>query len=261
MIKHITTPPHPDPVKGRRPTGLYALLPKGEKELVHQLSTLPKHRGVAFMTITTLTLLIALFFLHSCKKNNEPVTTITAGPVELHSKEERLIQRTEIRNDQQNGGKIYRIDIKGAGDSVEQTVTMPQDMKPAYKLTIPPDTYEETSLSDRLREKMLEAYAGKESSMPDVKIYLSNMNYDEFIQYYKNLGYKMHTVAVPATDVIDPVLTQKPELAKKINRASYENVVIHQVLIDEAGISAADKYIDPDTFQVIDKTFVTKMNK
>jgi hypothetical protein len=178
---------------------------------------------------------------------------------------ETLILTTskEVVVEKEKESNIKRIEIGPSGRREE--LPTEEELKSAFKpvsvANLPPNTYEETDLSARLREKMMDAYAGQEDSIPDVKIYLSEMKYNEFVDYYRGLGYKVNTMAVPAMQVIEPALEQRPEMAEKINLADYEEIVIHQVMIDDAGISAADKYIDPDTFQVINKTFVTKMNK
>lgn len=204
--------------------------------------------------------LIFVALLYGCRRNREPEVTISADSVALEMREEK-----SLPNSVEKKSNIRRIDIGPSkrldSETVEPKDEMEEPVRKIRDVVLPPDTYEETDLTNRLREKMMDAYAGKEDSIPNVKIYLSDMRYDEFIKYYKKLGYKVHTVAVPAMEVIGPVLEQRPEMAGKIKVADYQSVVIHQVMIEEAGISAADKYIDPDTFEVIDRTFVTKMTK
>lgn len=193
----------------------------------------------------------------ACKKSDEPVVTISAAPVTIEGRAEEPAALPAGK-----GSNVKHITI-GPGKGEDEEPAAPQE-EPAKKISdvaLPPNTFEETDLSARLREKMLDAYKGREDDMPDVKIYLSDMKYDEFVNYYKGLGYSVRTVAVPARQVIEPVLDLRPELAGKINLSAYDDVVIHQVMVDDAGISAADKYIDPDTFQVLDKTFVAKVNK
>jgi len=216
-------------------------------------------------TITTCVIILLITFLascskgcHGCHRDTSPETTIVASSVML---EARDIPDEEPAKP--TGPKIRRITIGPRTRRIEAVADVPvtSQEKLAEMSKLPPDTFEETDLSSRLREKMLDAYQGREEDIPDVKIYISDMRYDEFVSYYQNLGYKVSTVAVPASQIIEPVLDQRPEMKSKINMADYDNVVIHQVMVDEAGISASDKYIDPDTFEVIDKTFVTKMNK
>lgn len=202
-----------------------------------------------------------LIACRSCKREADPEITVTSGPILLEMAEKE-------KSTKESGPRIRRIEIGPSGRSLEEGAQVEESQPSGEEtqaaktdLALPPDTFEETDLTARLREKMMDAYAGKEEALPDVKIYLSEMKYDEFVNYYKNLGYHVNTVAVPATEVIEPVLEQRPELTGKVKLADYEGIVIHQVMVDGAGISAADKYIDPDTFEVIDKTFVTKMNK
>ena len=210
-------------------------------------------------TFLTLSIIIFISGCRSCVKSEEPEITIAATPIILEGREIEVIAESVI----EKKSNIKHITIGPRNKKIKKEYE-PEPEVATKKMTqtaLPPNTYEETDLSARLRDKMLDAYKGREDQMPDVKIYLSEMNYDEFIAYYKGLGYRVRTVAVPARQVIEPVLNQRPELAGKINIAAYDDIVIHQVMVNEAGISAADKYIDPDTFQVIDKTFVTKVSK
>lgn len=218
--------------------------------------------------IFLLLIIVSFIGCGSCRRNKEPTTTVTSRPLTLDTRE----AEKEVDAIEKKGPKIRYIEIgpskKGEQEAEEEGPDKEKineiaeiNKKIAEAASLPPETYEETDLTNRLRSKLLEAYGGKEENLPDVKIYTSEMKYDDFVTHYKNLGYKVQTVAVPASQVIEPVLSQRPELAGKINIADYEDVVIHQVMIDELGISAADKYIDPDTFQVIDRTFVTKMGK
>lgn len=202
----------------------------------------------------------------SCRKESDPEIRVASNPLTLE------MTNPVKEPDDGSRSKIKRIEIGPSKRKVVEEAspveTVPAEVaaaeEGAYKTantSLPPDTFEESDLTERLRQKMTDAYAGREQAVPDVKIYLSEMNYDDFVGYYNNLGYHVNKVAVPAREVIEPVLEQRPELAGKINLADYDNVVIHQVMIDDAGISAADKYIDPDTFEIVNKTFVTKMNK
>ena len=223
-------------------------------------------RGIASrsLAMTATILIFTILFAscskgcHGCHRDTSPETTIVASSVMLEARD-----IPDEEPSKPSGPKIRRITIGPRTRRIETTADVPKTSqeKLAEMSQLPPDTFEETDLSSRLREKMLDAYQGREEDIPDVKIYISDMRYDEFVSYYQNLGYKVSTVAVPASQIIEPVLDQRPEMRRKINMADYDNVVIHQVMVDEAGISASDKYIDPDTFEVIDKTFVTKMNK
>ena len=201
----------------------------------------------------------------SCLSNKEPDTVISAQSVMLEMRKAKKEDKVAVAEEKKP--RVRRIDIGPSKRRSEEPEAVPEDASESTvkrsirELALPPETYEETDLTSRLQDKLAEAYGGDEDQLPDVKIYLSEMKYDEFVNYYKDLGYKVQTVAVPAMQVIEPVLEQRPELADKINLADYEDVVIHQVMIDEAGISAADKYIDPDTYEVVNKTFVTRMRR
>lgn len=198
----------------------------------------------------------------SCKKSDEPEVTISSSEVILYTRdwEEKSVKREKGKP------RIRRIEIGPSERVVEEDIKTSkaapvQDVKSIIDSDLPPKTTLENDMTERLRDKMLDAYEGREDEIPDVQIYLSEMKYDEFVKYYEKLGYKVQTVEVPAIQVIEPVLESRPELASKLDMAKYEDTVIHQVMVDGAGISAADKYIDPDTFEVIDKTFVTKMSR
>jgi len=199
----------------------------------------------------------------SCKKDNgEPEKSISSSPIELYF-EEPIPEPEPIKK---KNSKVKYIEIGSSKRILKDApkISREKTAEPVDRMveaSLPPKTYQETNLTDRLREKIVDAYGGKEEGIPDIKIYISEMKYNDFVSYYKNLGFNVKTVAVPAMQVIEPVLEQRPELASSINLAEYENVVIHQVMVDEVGISAADKYIDPDTFEIIDKTFVTKSKK
>lgn len=226
--------------------------------------------STGYTTFMKLLTLLAIFYFvfssSSCRscKDDEPAVKIVTDPIVIEGMDDDDFGNMPVRSP-----NVRRIDIKGGGGHVptvkDETTELPaaegEKRDAVREAGLPPETYEETDLTARLREKMLDAYGGKEEKIPDVKIYISDMKYDEFITYYQNLGYDVKTVAVPAKQVIEPVLEQRPELAGKIKLSDYEGVVIHQVMVNEAGISAADKYIDPDTFEVVEKTFVTKMNR
>lgn len=133
------------------------------------------------------------------------------------------------------------------------------DLSAASPPPVPAGTFEAEDLTMRLREKMAEAYGGDLAKVPQAKIYLSNGTLQELIDFYEQRGYRVQRVSVPVTRILQPVLRDKPDLASRIRLEDYEGVVIHQVMIEGTGMSAADKYIDPDTYQVIDRLFVTEM--
>lgn len=124
---------------------------------------------------------------------------------------------------------------------------------------VPPGTVQSDDLTMRLKERMAESYGGDIDKVPDAKIYLGNGSLDDFIGFYESRGYHIQRVAVPVKRILQPVLRDRPELADRINLESYGEQVIHQVMVEGTGISAADQYIDPDSFQVVDRLFVTEM--
>ncbi|MBI2343656.1 MAG: hypothetical protein HYV02_04915 [Deltaproteobacteria bacterium] len=124
---------------------------------------------------------------------------------------------------------------------------------------VPPSAFQADDLTMRLREKMAEAYGGDVSRVPNATIYLSNDTIEGFIDFYEERGYTVTRIAVPVTRILQPVLRDKPELAEKIHLDDYEGITIHQVMVEGTGVSAADKYIDPDTYEVVDRLFVTEM--
>lgn len=124
---------------------------------------------------------------------------------------------------------------------------------------VPPGTYVDEALTMRLKEKMAKAYGDDITQVPDLKIYLSNGSLEEMIDFYEERGYQPQRISVPIRRILQPVLRDKPELADRIRLEDYDDMVIHQVMIEGTGISAADKYIDPDTYEVIERVFVTEM--
>lgn len=124
---------------------------------------------------------------------------------------------------------------------------------------VPPGAYMADDLTHRLKEKMAESYDGDLTKVPDAKIFLGTDTLDNFVKFYEQRGYKTSRVSIPANQIIQAATRDRPELANKISPGDYEGVVIEQVMIDGTGTSAADKYIDPDTFQVVHKLFITVM--
>ena len=129
---------------------------------------------------------------------------------------------------------------------------------PVAKTQAPPGAVEEEGLSKRLTDKLKESKIPFNENNPP-KIYVSNQTINEFSSYYESKGQKVSRMSIPASVLIAPLLQEHPELAAKIDVKAMENTVITQVVVEGSGISAADKYIDPDTLQVVDKLFVTDM--
>ncbi len=153
-----------------------------------------------------------------------------------------------------------RIDIVGRPGAGEQPASnVIENLTNSGPPPVPPSTFKADDLTMRLREKMAQAYGGDVNRVPAANIYLSNGTLDEFIDFYEQRGYKVSRISVPVKRILQPVLREKPELAEKIQLENYEGLVIHQAMVDGTGISAADKYIDPDTYQIIERLFVTEM--
>lgn len=122
---------------------------------------------------------------------------------------------------------------------------------------VPSDVSMDSSLTNRLREKLKEAFSGKGGTPPDIEIYTGVMSLEAFSKYYEDRGYKIQRTSVPASQVIAPLLSEKPELSDRINISNYAGITINQIVVEGVNISAADKYIDPENYQVVYKTFVT----
>jgi hypothetical protein len=123
--------------------------------------------------------------------------------------------------------------------------------------SIPTEVTPDTALTNRLKERLDQAFAARGGTPPNIEIYTGVLNLDAFAKYYEDRGFKIQRASIPASQVIAPILDEKPELSGKINLSNYAGVSINQVVVEGANISAADKYIDPETYEIIYKTFVT----
>lgn len=130
--------------------------------------------------------------------------------------------------------------------------------QPARPQQTPPGAVVEEGLSKRLTDKLKEAKIPFNDKNPP-KIYTSSQSISEFSNYYESKGQKVSRMSIPAALLIRPLLQEHPELAAKVNMDELEKITINQVVVEGTGVSAADKYIDPDTLQVVDKLFVTDM--
>lgn len=133
----------------------------------------------------------------------------------------------------------------------------PLDNSPKITQT-PPGSVEEEALTKRLTDKLKESNIPFNDKNPP-KIYTSNQSISEFSNYYEAKGQRVSRMSIPAAVLIRPLLQDHPELAAKVDIDALDKVTINQVVVEGTGISAADKYIDPDTLQVVDKLFVTDM--
>lgn len=124
---------------------------------------------------------------------------------------------------------------------------------------VPPGATVATDLTQRLKEKLAEVYGGEIGKVPDAKIYLGSDTLDAFSKFYEQRGYKTQRVSIPVSQIIQAAIRDRQELSEQVRLEDYEGVVIEQVMVDGTGVSAADKYIDPDTLKVVDRLFITMM--
>lgn len=190
-------------------------------------------------------ILAPLFFFSACSScfEEEPAQ-VSSGTVLLGQvpKAERPVDSSLP--------KVKVINIGPSKDSPNQTAS-------ASASDIPREVNVDDALTSRLKDKLNEAFRGRGTSPPDIEIYTGSMGLDQFSKYYEDKGLKIQRTSVPASQIIAPLLDEKPELAGKINLADYAGVSINQVIVEGENISAADKYIDPETYEVVYKTFVT----
>ena len=122
---------------------------------------------------------------------------------------------------------------------------------------VPKEVVLDDALTTRLKTKLEEAFKGKSGTPPNIEIFTGVMSLDAFANHYEEKGLKIQRTSVPASQIIAPLLDEKPELADKISLSNYAGITINQVIVEGQNISAADKYIDPVTYEVVYKTFVT----
>lgn len=213
-----------------------------------------------------LSLVCGLMGCRGCGCAREHVTEVASGPVTLavpRHEEPRPTPPLAVApaNPPPTPDGTPRIDIVGrSGPSPDAPVTnVLEELTASGPPPVPPSTFKADDLTMRLREKMAEAYGGNLERVPEATIYLSNGTLEEFIDFYEQRGYQVSRITVPVKRILQPVLREKPELASKIQLERYEGVVIHQAMVDGTGISAADRYVDPDSYQVIERLFVTEM--
>ncbi len=148
---------------------------------------------------------------------------------------------------------------ESSGPTVSSSASpAPSTNQPKITSAPPPGATEEESLSKRLTDRLKESKIPFNEKNPP-KIYVSNQTITEFASFYEAKGNKISRMSIPASVLIAPLLQDHPELAAKIDVKALENTTINQVVVEGTGVSAADKYIDPDTLQVVDKLFVTDM--
>lgn len=195
----------------------------------------------------TFFLVACAVFISSCSGcfEEEPAK-VASGTILLNQMPKQLPMQP-ARDGQPN---VRVINIGPSKDVVPETVSSSQGQ-------IPKEVTIDSSLTARLKEKLAEAFGGRNSPPPDIEIYTGTMSLEQFSKYYEDRGFKIQRTSVPASQIIAPLLDEKPELADKVSLANYAGVTINQVIVEGANISAADKYIDPETYQIVYKTFVT----
>lgn len=204
-----------------------------------------------------------------CSGCREPESIQVSGQsLELEAQKQAAQQAQQAQ--QPTGPRVIEIKAKPysgttektgsapAGDTALTIIPVTPTPPPVAKTQAPPGAVEEEGLSKRLTDKLKESKIPFNENNPP-KIYVSNQTISEFSNYYESKGQKVSRMSIPASVLIAPLLQEHPELAAKIDVKAMENTIITQVVVEGSGISAADKYIDPDTLQVVDKLFVTDM--
>lgn len=203
-----------------------------------------------------LILLVSLtsFFTASCNscgsKVEEP-TRVSSNALTLQMGS--MLKETAPVSNKPN---IKVINIGPSKEEVAKTTTN-ETPQTASDKDIPKEVAIDSSLTGRLKDKLAQAFEGKGAAPPDIEIYTGVMSLGSFAQYYEGKGYKIQRTSVPASQIIAPLLEEKPELSSKISLNNYAGITINQVIVEGLNISAADKYIDPLTYEVVYKTFVT----
>jgi hypothetical protein len=209
---------------------------------------------------------ILFLFLQACSGCREPESIQVSGQsLELEAQKQAAQQ---AQQQQPTGPRVIEIRARPFAGTTEKTGSTPagdttMTIIPVTPTTVaktqaPPGAVEEEALSKRLTDKLKESKIPYNENNPP-KIYVSNQTISEFSNYYESKGQKVSRMSIPASVLIAPLLQEHPELAAKIDMKTIENTVINQVVVEGSGVSAADKYIDPDTLQVVDKLFVTDM--
>ena len=192
--------------------------------------------------------------LSACSSDNEEPVKVSSSSV-LHDNSQS--QQESVATKQLNGPRVRVINIGPSKDDSSDSDSYSSSTQPRGDSTVPKEFAVDTSLTDRLHDKLKEAYASRGGKPPDIEIYTGSQSLDQFAKHYEELGYKILRTSVPAGQVIGPLLDEKPELASKVSLANYSGININQVIVEGANISAADKYIDPVTYEIVYKTFVT----
>lgn len=209
----------------------------------------PKSKRTVVQHFVMISFLISCFlFLSACSgcrsKEDEPVR-VNSGELMLKSP-------SELSKDMTSAARQPNVQVINIGPS--------KDLGPVPSgggVNVPSDVSMDHALTSRLKDKLNQAFSSRGVTPPDIDIYTGSMSLESFSKFYEDKGFKIQRTSVPASQVVAPLLEEKPELAGRINLANYAGITINQVIVEGANISAADKYIDPETYQVVYRTFVT----
>lgn len=204
--------------------------------------------------------MVAVSFLYGCSACQEQESTVVSSATLQLLLPPPVVDEPKVAKSSA-APRVYRIDLRG--DRSAATDVPPQigtEPAPVPSAAMPPGAFLDDGLTNRLQERIRESQ-GDAAGPIKAQIYTSNQTLDEFVSYYENRGYKVTRVSIPATQIISPALRGNPDLASRVRLEDFENVQINQVIVEGAGISAADKYVDPDSFRMIDRLFITSMGK
>ncbi|MBI2342492.1 MAG: hypothetical protein HYU98_07160, partial [Deltaproteobacteria bacterium] len=196
-------------------------------------------------------LIVTLLFLSACSgcpsKEEEPVQVGS----------DTLTLKMTQQQKEEPSAQLPKIRVINIGPSKDDSKSSYDSDDEEGAADIPREVVVDDALTSRLKGKLKEAFAGRNTEPPEIDIFTGTMSLDAFAKHYEDKGYKIQRTSVPASQVIAPLLDEKPELSERINLGNYAGININQVIVEGANISAADKYIDPETYEIVYKTFVT----
>lgn len=193
-----------------------------------------------------------------CPRRGDDVTSVTSGPVTLQ-RPRTVAETAPSRRPAEPPTPRPAAEAPVASPPAAPAQDLLSTLVKSGPPPVPPNSYVAEDLTRRLREKMAESFGGDLAKVPDAKIYLGVEGLEQFVKFYEPRGYRIQRMTIPASQIIQAAMRERTELATRIDLKDYEGVMIEQVIVEGTGVSAANKYIDPDTFQVIDKLFITVM--
>lgn len=208
-------------------------------------------RYINFKQCLGIALVLTLFIFYSacsaCRENEDEPVQVGSDTVTLKNAQagKKALSASE------GTPKVRVIDI---GPSKEEPTS---SSAKSSENSLPREVSVDDRLTARLKDKLKEAFEGRGIEPPQIEIFTGVINLDAFAKYYEDQGYKIQRTSVPASQIVAPLLDEKPELSDKINLANFAGININQVIVEGINISAADKYIDPETYEIVYKTFVT----